>query len=75
MGAHLAVSPLLFYHFGNISFIAPLTNILILPVIPIAMALGFIALIISFIYFPFGQALGWGTWAILEYIIEVVKWF
>ncbi|HBH45991.1 MAG: hypothetical protein A2445_00905 [Candidatus Jacksonbacteria bacterium RIFOXYC2_FULL_44_29] len=73
IGANLAVAPVLLWQFGRISLISPVVNVLILWTIPIIMALGFVAAIISFLWLPLGQVAGWLSWALLEYIIEVVK--
>lgn len=73
IGANLAVLPILIFRFGRVSLISPLVNVLILWLIPWAMALGFFAVIVSFFFFPLGQALAALVWLILEYIIRVVE--
>ncbi len=65
--------PLILYNFGRISFIAPLANILILPAIPLAMAVGSIAVLGGLIYSGLGQVLGWLAWLVLSYIIKAVE--
>jgi len=75
ISANLAVAPLLLYQFGRISLISPIVNVLILWIIPVTMALGFIAVLISFIFLPLGQILACFVWLFLEYIIETVKFF
>jgi competence protein ComEC len=75
IGANIAVAPLLLWQFGRVSLISPLVNILILWSIPLTMAFGFVAVMVSYIFLPFGQVMGWFAWMFLEYIIEVVKLF
>jgi competence protein ComEC len=65
--------PLILYNFGRISFIAPFANILILPVIPLTMALGSVAVLGGIIYSGLGQAFGWLAWLTLSYIIKAVE--
>lgn len=43
LGAHLATAPLIAHTFGNFSVIAPLANIIVLPFIPLAMLVSFLA--------------------------------
>ena len=47
IGAYLATAPILAYYFGTVSFIAPLANIFILPVVPVIMLLGFVAALVG----------------------------
>lgn len=75
LSAIIATTPLILFLFGRFSVVAPLANLLILPVIPYTMALGFGALILSFIFFPLGQAVGWVAWLPLTYIIKIVYFF
>ncbi len=73
--ANLAVSPLLLWHFGRLSLISPIVNVLIIWIIPLAMALGFAAVLLSYVAFPIGEFAGWFEWAVLEYVILVVRFF
>jgi competence protein ComEC len=73
MSAIILTTPLILYNFGKISVIAPLANILILPFIPIAMLLGFIAGILALISTQIGWALGWSVWLVLTYIIWILQ--
>lgn len=42
IATQLAVLPLLLYHIGTVSLIAPVVNMLVLPVVPVVMLVGFI---------------------------------
>jgi competence protein ComEC len=53
--------------------VAPLANMLILPVIPLTMALGFVAVLGGLVYAGLGQALAWLAWFFLSYIIKAVE--
>lgn len=72
--AYLFSLPLVLFYFGNLSLSAPLANILILPVLPCLMILGFVFAIIALIFFPLAQILAWPVWLILKYIVLAVKY-
>jgi len=71
LAAQVLTLPLMLYHFGNLSLIAPLANILIVPVVPFAMLLGGCALIGGLIWLPLGQWLALGAWLPLSWINNV----
>jgi len=73
ISAQVAVAPLLIYYFGGFSPISLPANILILPFIPIAMFLGFIAGLIGMISIPLSQIMGYFAWAITTYQIEIIE--
>ena len=73
LSAIILTTPLILYNFGKISLIAPLANILILPFIPIAMLLGFIAGILSLVFSQIGWVIGWSVWLVLTYIIWILE--
>ncbi|MCC7289062.1 ComEC/Rec2 family competence protein [bacterium] len=43
LAAQLTTAPLIAYHFGVLSLIGPLANVLIMPIVPILMLAGFVA--------------------------------
>lgn len=75
LGAQLAVAPILLLSFGQISFISPLTNALILWTIPFIMAGGMIIAGLGFLWEPLGQVGAWFVWILLEYFVKVVEIF
>lgn len=68
LAAQVLTLPLMLYHFGNLSLVAPLANILIVPVVPVAMLLGMAALIGGLIWLPLGQWLATIAWLPLSWI-------
>nr|WP_044200409.1 ComEC/Rec2 family competence protein [Oscillochloris trichoides] len=68
LAAQVLTLPLILYAFGNLSIIAPLANILIVPVIPYAMLFGTLALLGGVIWLPLGQLLGGLLWLPLTWI-------
>ena len=69
----ILVLPLVLYYFGNLSLIAPVANVLILLVVPIAMLLGFFFIFASFINFWLAQIFFWPVWFLTTYIILITK--
>ncbi len=70
LAAQILALPLILYNFGNLSIIAPLANVLLVPVVPHAMALGTLALLAGLIYLPFGQIVGLGAYLPLAWLTE-----
>lgn len=73
LAAQIAVLPLLIVNFGQLSLIAPLANILVLPVIPLTMLAGFAAAWAGLIFLPLGQILSWAAWIFLTYEIKTIE--
>jgi len=71
--AQVLVLPLIIYHFRQLSWLFLLANPLILPVQPLVMILGLIALIGSLFFIPLGQLLSWLTWPFVAYTNKAVS--
>ena len=74
ISAQITAVPLIVYGFGRLSLIAPIANILVLPLIPFTMLIGFVSGIISMIYSPLAEFLAWPAWLLLMYEIKIVEW-
>jgi competence protein ComEC len=70
LAAQILALPIILFHFGNLSIVAPLANILIVPVVPYAMFLGTAALLCGLIWLPLGQWIALGVWAPLSWMAE-----
>ena len=75
LSALILVTPILMINFGRISFIAPLTNVLVVPLVPLAMLLGFWAVIGGMIQIDLGLVLGWIAWAPLKLVAVLAEYF
>ncbi len=75
LAATVATTPLITWQFGKLSLVAPLVNLLILPVLPWIMLIGAISLGLSFIWLPLGQVISWFAWGSLRYVIFCVELF
>lgn len=75
MAAIIATLPLILSQFGRLSLVAPIVNVLILWTIPFLMLFSFIAVLVSFVFYPLAAVIAWMTWVGLAYVVEVVQWF
>lgn len=75
ISAQIMVFPILIFNFEKISIVSPLVNLIVVPIVPIAMFFGFIQILISFIWAGLGQAIGWFTWLILKITLEIIQFF
>ncbi len=69
MAAQIATLPLIIVLFRRISLIAPVANILVAPLVPLAMLFGFLGVSASYVLFPLGQVIGFVAWGFLQVII------
>lgn len=70
LSAMALTAPLILYLFGNFSFVAPLANLLILPAVPLATALSFLAACAGAVSPRAGELAGLLAWLPLTYIIR-----
>jgi competence protein ComEC len=68
LSAQIFTLPILIYNFGYISLIAPITNLLILPILPFILILGFLSLFLGIIFI-------FATHILLTYLIKVSEIF
>lgn len=64
--------PIIVFSFGNLSLISPIANLLILPIIPFAMAFGTVSIAVSFFSIPLGAVVAGPAWALLTYALWIV---
>ncbi|MEI7772800.1 MAG: ComEC/Rec2 family competence protein, partial [Chloroflexales bacterium] len=72
LAAQVLTLPLILSAFGNLSLIAPLANVLLVPVVPYAMLFGSLALAGGLLWLPLGQLLGLLLWLPLTWIAQGV---
>lgn len=73
--AQLFTLPVLIYNFGYVSLISVITNILVLPVIPLLLALGFIFLIAGSLWSFLGLILVFPMSLLANYMILITEIF
>lgn len=75
LATQLFVLPILLYQIGEFSVVAIIVNVLVLPMVPIAMLLTFVTGIVSFVSISLAAPIAFLTYLSLTYIIEVAEWF
>ena len=75
ISAQIAVLPLLAYQFGQVSLVAPLVNVLVLPLMPFAMLFGFLTGTAGFIAPLLAKIFAYPLWVITAYQLHVIEYF
>ena len=75
LSAQIFTLPLMIYDFGNVSFISPITNILILPIVSYLMVFGFLSALTGTIWGALGWLLSVPCHFLLSYFIFVIDFF
>ncbi len=70
LAAQVLTLPLILYQFGNLSIVAPLANVLLVPMVPYAMLFCTLALLGGLLWLPLGQWLGPLAWLPLVWLSE-----
>jgi len=71
LATQIAVLPILLYNIGQFSIISFVVNVLVLPVVSIAMLLTFCTGVIALVSHPLALLLGYAAYAVLGYIIGI----
>ena len=75
LATQIFVLPLLLYHMGLVPVLSVLVNVLVLPMVPIAMLFTFITGIVGFFSSVLGSLCGFFAYLSLAYIIKVAEFF
>ncbi len=75
IGVQAFVLPFILYKMGNLSIVAPITNTLVLPLIPATMFFGFISGLLGLISNILAMPFGFVTYLLLKFEISVVEIF
>ena len=73
LAAQIFTAPIIFIYFKQISFISPLSNILVAPIIPPLMVLGFLTAILGKINYYLGLIPSYICYGLLSYIVWVIE--
>lgn len=74
LAAQLITAPLMMYHFGQLSLVSLITNLLILSAQPFVMTLGGLATLAGLVWLPLGNVCGWLVWLPLAWTVTIVEW-
>jgi competence protein ComEC len=75
LAAQILALPLILYQFGNLSIIAPLANVALLPMVPSVMLFGAVALAGGMAWLPLGQGLATIAYLFLAWLTEGARLF
>jgi len=75
VAAQIMTLPILLINFGQISWLSPLINALVIPTIPLTMILGIGMIFLGFFSRVLSQLLAYFAWLFLHYFIKVVNFF
>ena len=74
LAAQIATLPIFALGFNQISFIAPIANILTVPLLGIVIFTGILMCGAGMLFAPLGILCGWVAWPILWYMSHIVTW-
>lgn len=72
--AQLMTAPLLLYAFGSVSVVALAANVLVLPLVPLAMLLVFLVGVFGYVLAPVAWLVAFPTQWLLDYMVWVAMW-
>ena len=75
LSTQIVVLPILLYQTGMFSLVSVIVNILVLPMVPIAMFLTFLTGMAGLMSETIGSVMGYGAYLSLAYIIEIARTF
>ncbi len=75
VAVQIFVTPILLYQIGSFSIVAVLVNVLVLPMVPVAMLFTFLTGLASFMSSSLALLLGYFAYASLAYIIVIAETF
>lgn len=75
LATQLSVLPLLFYHIGTVSLVAPIVNVLVLPIVPLTMGLGTLVGLLGMVHAALAVPFAVLSEVVLSYIFIVVDTF
>lgn len=73
LAAQMLVTPWIAYSIGTLSFISPIANLIILPVIPVLMFLGASMVFISLLHIPLVKIISYPTYVLLEWVVTSAR--
>lgn len=75
LATQIFVLPLLLYQTGEFSVVAVIVNVLVLPMVPIAMLLTFLTGLVGLLSLSLSAPLAYVTYLSLSYVILMAEWF
>ncbi|MCP6726824.1 MAG: ComEC family competence protein [Patescibacteria group bacterium] len=73
--AQIFALPLLTWYFGGFSVISFITNLLVVPLVPFILGLGFLFMIMGAVWGGFGYLLFLPVFFLLDYVVRIIEFF
>lgn len=73
LAAQLATMPIMIVHFSEVSIVSPLTNLLVLPLLPLVMMCGFMGVFLKFFQIPLSFIPGSFCRLSLNYVLAIAR--
>ena len=73
LGALVFTLPLTAYYFNIFTLLSPLSNLLVVPAAGWAFMVSFCTVLLSFVWLPGAQFVGWVVWALVHYALWIAR--
>jgi competence protein ComEC len=73
VAAQILTLPVIIYNFDRVSLVAPIVNLLVLPLVPWIMLAGFLTGALGLAVFPAAKILSWPTTMLLSLMIKTIE--
>lgn len=74
VAATLATLPIIGYSFGALPLLSPLVNVIVLPIVPWAMAAGAVGVALGSVWMPLAVPFVFAAFILLRVVISVIGW-
>lgn len=74
ISAQLMTIPIILFAFGRFSVYALLANLLVVPLVPVAMLLALVSGLAACLSYSFGSIIAWPCAQLLRYMLEITAW-
>lgn len=74
VAAEVMVLPILLLQFEELAIFSPFVNMLVGPLIPMAMLFGFVGTMLGLINISLGQIFGLVGWVVSKIILQIIEW-
>lgn len=75
LSATIFTLPVIWWHFGRVSYISPIVNMMVLPVVPLIMLETLVVLVVGIVSPGVAQIIAWVLYPLLWYVVEVITWW
>ncbi|OGC98157.1 hypothetical protein A2634_03350 [Candidatus Amesbacteria bacterium RIFCSPHIGHO2_01_FULL_48_32] len=73
LAAQIMTLPIIWHYFGNLSVVAPISNLVVLWAVPVVMQILGVAVLAGVIWAEAGQLVSFLAWPLLRYVVWVVE--